>query len=125
MSGVPEQTPPDIDSRVRQVVGAALDRKAGDLKVLHIGDISDFTEYFLVCSGNTERQVQAIADGIIRKLKGQKVRPLGVEGYNNGRWILMDFGSFVAHIFDEQTRGVYELEKLWADGTDVTATFQP
>ena len=123
MSGATEHNTPDIDSRVRQVVAAALDRKAGDLRVLYLGEVSDFTEYFLVCSGGNQRQVQAIADGILRKLRDHKVRPLGVEGYNHGRWILIDFGSFIAHIFDEQTRGVYKLEKLWADGTDVTGTF--
>ena len=123
MTGAAEKSAPDIESRVRQVVVAALDRKAEDLKVLYLGEVSDFTEYFLVCSGTSERQVQAIADGIVRKLRDDKVRPLGIEGYDHGRWVLIDFGSFVAHVFDGETRSVYELEKLWGDGRDVTTDY--
>jgi len=113
----------DTQSRVREVVAAALDRKAVDLKVLHLGDVSDFTEYFLICSGTNERQVQAIADAVVEKLRSEKIRPLGVEGYNHGQWVLLDFGDIVAHIFDEATREYYRLESLWSDGADVTPAF--
>ena len=125
MSGAADSTP-DIAStapRVREVVSAALDRKAEDLKVLHVGDVSGFTEYFMICSATNERQVQAIADAMIEKLRPHKIRPLGVEGYNRGHWVLMDFGSFIVHVFDRETRVFYALEDLWADGVDVTATF--
>ena len=108
---------------MRHVVDAAVDRKAADLKILYLGEVSDFTQFFLVCSGTSARQVQAIADGIVRKLREEKLRPLGVEGYDHGPWVLIDFGSFVAHVFDDETRGVYELEKLWGDGRDVTADY--
>ena len=122
MSGAADNTP-DIASRLREVVSAALGRKAEDLKVLHIGELSGFTEYFMICTATNERQVQAIADAVLEKLRDHKIRPLGVEGYNRGHWVLMDFGSFIAHIFDQETRRFYALEDLWADGSDVTASF--
>ena len=122
MSGGADKKP-DIATRLRVVVTAALGRKAEDLKVLHIGEVSDFTQYFMICSANNERQVQAIADAVIESLRGHKLRPLGVEGYNRGHWVLMDCGSFIAHIFDRETRAFYALENLWADGADVTASF--
>ncbi len=114
---------PDVLSSLREVAAAAHDRKALDLRVLDLAEISDFTEYFLICSGTSERQVQAIADAVLEKLRDRKVRPLGVEGYNRGHWVLMDFGSFIAHVFDRETRAFYALENLWADGADVTASF--
>ena len=91
--------------------------------MLHIGDLSGFTEYFMICSATSERQVRAIADAVLAKLRDHGVRPLGVEGYNRGHWVLMDCGSFIAHIFDRETRAFYGLENLWADGADVTASF--
>ncbi len=105
---------------VRVAVDAALDRKAIDLKVLDLDAVSDFTEFFLICSGTSDRQVQAISDAIVRKLRSEGQRPLHVEGHKGGRWVLIDYGSFVAHVFDEGTRSFYSLEKLWSDGTDVT-----
>ena len=115
-----ETIPTQDLSTVRVAVAAALDRKALDLRVLDLDAISDFTEFFLICSGSSNRQVQAIADGIVRGLRKEGHRPLHVEGLENGRWVLIDYGSFVAHVFDETTRDFYALERLWADGTDVT-----
>ena len=115
-----ETIPTQDLSTVRVAVSAALDRKALDLRVLDLDAISDFTEFFLICSGSSNRQVQAIADGIVRGLRKEGHRPLHVEGLENGRWVLIDYGSFVAHVFDEKTREFYALERLWSDGTDVT-----
>jgi ribosome-associated protein len=114
----------DIPDSLRQVVAAARDRKAIDLRVLFVDGVSDFTEYFLICSGSSDRQVQAIADAVQEKLRSGGVRPLGVEGYRNGKWVLLDFGDFVVHVFDDETRQFYGLERLWADGADVTDSFQ-
>ena len=113
----------DIRERLREVVAAAQDRKAIDLRILHVDEVSDFTEYFLICSGTSDRQVQAIAEAVQEKLRSDKVRPLGVEGFRHGSWILIDYGDFVVHIFDEEIRSYYGLERLWADGSDVTETF--
>jgi ribosome-associated protein len=114
----------DTASRVREAVSAADDRKAIDLKVLHLEKISDFTDYFLICSGSSERQVQAIADGVQEKMRSERVRPLHVEGYNRGQWVLLDYGDFVVHVFQEEPRHFYSLERLWGDAPDVTASFR-
>lgn len=116
---------PDTALRVRQAVAAAEDRKALDLTVLHIQPVSDFTDYFLLCSGTNERQVQAIADAVQEKLRTDKVKPLHVEGYNKGLWVLLDYGDFVMHIFQEEPRRFYSLERLWGDAPNVTSEFRP
>jgi ribosome-associated protein len=120
----PETTPPTIAvdtlTRVREAVAAAEDRKAVELRVLHLEKVSDFTDYFLICSGTSERQVQAIADAVQEKMREERVRPLHVEGYNRGQWVLLDYGDFVVHIFQEEPRRFYSLERLWGDAPDVT-----
>jgi ribosome-associated protein len=114
---------PDTASRVKAAVVSAEDRKAIDLKVLHLEKVSDFTDYFVICSGSSERQVQAIADAVQERLRGEKVRPLHVEGYNRGQWALLDYGDVVVHVFQEEPRRFYALERLWGDAPDVTAEF--
>jgi ribosome-associated protein len=114
----------DTATRVREAVLAAEDRKAADLKVLHLEKVSDFTDYFVIASGTSERQVQAIADGILERLRADGVRPLHVEGYNRGQWVLLDFGDLVVHVFEEKPRRFYALERLWGDAPDVTAEFR-
>jgi ribosome-associated protein len=131
MRAEPTPTPPsvpadaassaDIASKVRGAVAAADDRKAIDLKVLHLEKVTDFTDYFLICSGTSERQVQAIADAVLERMRAEKVRPLHMEGYNRGQWVLLDYGDFVVHIFQEEPRKFYALERLWGDAPDVTA----
>ncbi len=113
----------DIPARVQDVVTAALDHKATDLKVLHLEPVTDFTDYFLICSGSSSRQVQAIADAVEQKLGAGKVRPLHVEGQTEAKWVLMDYGDFVVHVFDDDRRGFYALERLWSDAPDVTGDF--
>lgn len=116
---------PDTDTRARDAVSAALDRKAQDLRVLHLGRVTDFTDYFLICSGTSDRQVQAIADAVQERLRAEKVRPLHVEGYNRAQWVLLDYGDLVVHVFQEEPRRFYALERLWGDAPDVTDTFLP
>ena len=114
----------ETPARVREAVAAAEDRKAVDLRVLHVEQVSDFTDFFLICSGTSERQVQAIADAVQERLREERVRPLHVEGYNRGQWVLLDYGDFVVHIFQEEPRRFYSLERLWGDAPDVTADFR-
>ena len=123
----PTPTPIIVDTptRVREAVAAADDRKAIDLRVLHLEKVSDFTDFFLICSGTSERQVQAIADAVQEKMREEQVRPLHVEGYNRGQWVLLDYGDFVVHIFQEEPRRFYSLERLWGDAPDVTNEFRP
>lgn len=114
----------ETPARVREAVAAADDRKAVDLRVLHVEKVSDFTDFFLICSGTSERQVQAIADAVQERMREERVRPLHVEGYNRGQWVLLDYGDFVVHIFQEEPRRFYSLERLWGDAPDVTAEFR-
>ncbi len=115
----------ESNDSVRLAVGVALDRKAEDLKVLDLAQVSDFTDRFVICSGINERQVQAIADSILKTLRNEGVRPLHMEGRNRGNWVLMDYGGdFVIHVFLDETRRFYGLEGLWSDAPDVTASYQ-
>ena len=120
----PPPAAPEEGKLIQIAVTAALDRKAEELLVLDLAKISDFTEHFLICSGSNERQVQAIADSVTKKLRDEGVRPLHVEGLPHGRWILLDYGGdMVIHIFQGETREFYSLERLWSDAPDVTARF--
>ena len=124
-SSLPSPSPAvDIARKVRSAVEAADDRKALDLKVLHLEPVTDFTDYFLICSGASERQVQAVADAVLERLRAEGTRPLHLEGYNRGQWVLLDFGDFVVHVFLEEPRKFYALERLWGDAPDVTARFR-
>ncbi len=112
-----------IQQRVRTAVAAALDKKAFDVGVLAVSELTSIADYFVLCSANSERQTQAISDSILEKLRKERVKPLLVEGTTPGRWILIDFGDFIFHIFTEDCRRFYGLERLWGDAPNVTAEF--
>ena len=113
-----------IETRVRLAVAAALDKKAFNLDVLAVGKLTSIADYFILMSANNERQAQAVADSIHERLKAElKVKPLLIEGTTPGRWILLDFGDFIVHIFTEDVRRFYGLERLWGDAPNVTADF--
>ncbi len=101
---------------------AALERKAEDLRLLEVAKKCDFTDYFLICSGTNERQVQAIADAIEEAMfREGGMKPLHIEGRQQARWVLLDFGGdMVAHVFVDSARRFYELERLWSDAPDIT-----
>lgn len=103
-------------------MSAALDKKAEDIQVLDLTTLGSITDYFVVCSGRSSRQTQAIADRIQEVLREAGVRPGHVEGYASGEWILMDYVDFVVHIFTEEKRAYYALEKLWSDAPRIKAT---
>jgi ribosome-associated protein len=113
-----------IESRVRVAVSAALDKKAIDLDVLAVAELTSIADYFILCSATSERQCQAISDAVLDKLREElKVKPLLVEGATPGRWILLDFGDFIFHVFTEECRRFYGLERLWGDAPNVTAEY--
>jgi ribosome-associated protein len=93
---------------------AAVDRKAIDLAVLDLKELSSITDIFLFCSGQNARQMQAIAEAIDERLSEHHVEPLSREGIGGGSWILLDYDDLVVHIFSEETRKFYNLERLWA-----------
>ncbi len=96
-------------------VKAAVEKKAFDLVLLDMKKVSSFTDYFLLCSGKSDRQVQAIAQAIEEELEKEGIRPLGLEGKTEGKWILMDYEDVVIHVFLEPVRTFYDLEGLWID----------
>ena len=98
---------------VREAVRAAQDRKALDLGVLDLTGVSSFTDFFLICTGTSTRHVQAISDAIVEHLKESGLSPAHIEGYAEAQWILLDYLNFVVHIFSEQSRRFYDLERLW------------
>ena len=95
---------------------ASEEKKAEDIVILNLSGISSFTDFFIIVNGNSARQNVAIYEAIEQELKKEKIRPLSIEGRENAEWILMDYGSFIVHIFSEKTREYYALEKLWGDG---------
>ena len=113
-----------IERRVKVAVSAANDKKAIDLDVLAVSELTSIADYFILCSATSERQAQAIADSVLAKLQEEmNVKPLLVEGTTPGRWILLDFGDFIFHVFTEECRRFYGLERLWGDAPNVTADF--
>jgi ribosome-associated protein len=112
-------TDEQIFENVRAVVAAAEEKKAQELVVLRLADITSFTDFFIICSGTSTRQVQAISDAVTDQLKKRGVRPMNTEGYANAEWVLIDYGIFVVHIFTETSRRFYDLERLWRDATRV------
>jgi ribosome-associated protein len=99
---------------------AALEKKASGVVTLDMKKLTGFTDYFLICTGDTDTQIRAIAGAIIEDLKKRKVRTLHVEGYEEARWVLLDYGDVVVHIFHPELREFYQLEKLWADAPKET-----
>jgi len=98
---------------------AAIEKKAENVKILDLSQISGFTDYFVISSGQSDRQVQAIADSVSLALDERGSEPLSAEGYSEGRWVLLDFGDIVVHTFLEPLREYYDLESLWADAPRV------
>ncbi len=109
----------EIFDQVKAAVGAADEKKAQDMLVLRLSAITEFTDYFIICTGNSTRQTQAIADAVTEELRKFKARPMHIEGYNSAEWILIDYGAFVVHIFTETSRRFYDLERLWRDAERV------
>jgi ribosome-associated protein len=93
----------------------ALEKKAYDLVLMEVRELTSIADYFIVCSGRSDRQVQSIAQGIEENLRGTGVRPQSVEGVARGQWVLMDFSDVIVHIFYEPVREFYDLEGLWID----------
>ena len=99
----------------RSIVDLAADKKASDIVLLAVGELTTVADYFVICSGGSERQLNAIADGITEGAKGAGHQPIGREGAAGAHWLLLDFGAVVVHIFAPPERDYYALEKLWSD----------
>jgi len=108
-----------LDERILQALHAASEKKAIDLIVLDLQEIASFTDYFVITSGANERQVQAIADGVSDTLKKVGSPAARVEGYKTAEWILLDYGDFIVHVFEQKARSFYDLERLWRESKRV------
>jgi ribosome-associated protein len=104
-----------LPREIKLAIEVCLAKKAEDLCILNLSELSSFTDFFLVMHGNSSRQNAAIAEGIESELKKAGTRPLSIEGRETEEWILLDYGSFVVHVFSPKAREHYSLEKLWGD----------
>jgi ribosome-associated protein len=117
----------EIDERVtaqlKKCVAALIDRKAEKLVVLNLQGLTAMSDYFVFATATNERQSQALADAVERAMKEEGRRPQAIEGYQTARWILLDYGDVVFHVFHEESRRFYGLERLWGDAADATSAF--
>lgn len=109
----------ETEDAVTIAADAAGERKATDLVVLDLRKAASFTEYFLICTGASTRQVQAISNAVEETLLKNGKRPLHIEGYSSAEWILLDYGDFIVHVFGSASRRFYDLERLWRDAPRV------
>ena len=109
----------DLDERILRALHSAAEKKAADLTVLDLRVVATFTDIFIIASGANKRQVQAIADEVVEQSKKHGNRAARVEGYQSAEWVLVDYGDFIVHVFDERARRFYDLERLWRQGRRV------
>ena len=93
------------------------EKKAVDIKVINIEKVSTIADYFIIASGNNVNQVQAMVDNVEETLGKAGFDPKQIEGYHGASWVLMDYGDLVVHVFDEENRRLYDLERIWRDGS--------
>jgi ribosome-associated protein len=103
----------------RRIVELAEDKKAADIVLLELAPLTTLADYFVICSGGSERQLEAIADGVISSLRDEKQKPIGREGTAASHWVLIDFGSVIVHIFTPPERDYYGLEKHWSEARTI------
>lgn len=111
----PEERPDPARPRALEIAQAGLDKKAEDVLVLDVRGLTSYADYFVLMTAESDRQAGAIADAVDERLKAQGATKVGVEGYESGRWILVDYGDVVAHVLSREARELYDLEGLWAD----------
>ncbi|HEX3086423.1 MAG TPA: ribosome silencing factor [Pyrinomonadaceae bacterium] len=105
----------EFDDRVQRAINAAAEKKAIEPTVLDLRGISSFTDFFVIVTGANRRQVQAISDAVVDHLKRNGSPAARVEGYQTAEWVLIDYGDFVVHVFDDKARRFYDLERLWRE----------
>ena len=108
-------SPPELPADVRRAVELLFDRKANDVVLMDLHGLSTATDYFLIASGTSDTHVSSLAENVVTGLKAEGTRPLNVEGERGGRWVLIDYFSFVVHVFHPAAREFYQLERLWGD----------
>jgi ribosome-associated protein len=121
METIEQSSPLDasILQLVHEVANLAADRKAQEIRALDVRKLVAYTDYFVICAGRSDRQVRAVAEHIITELRELGRRPLGVEGLQHGLWVLIDYGDVVIHVFHEDERRDYDIERLWSAAPQV------
>lgn len=109
----------NIDKRISTIVKAGDDKKAFDINVLDLQGLSSVADYFIILSSSSSRQSISIGENIEEEMSKVGYEPLNKEGYNTGRWVLLDYGDILVHIFDKDEREFYDLERLWIDSKDI------
>ena len=110
------QDPGELANRI---VDVASDKKDSDVVLLRTAEITTMADYFVIASGRSERQVQALSRAIVDELRDEGIKPIGVEGLSSARWVLLDYGSVIVHLFAPEEREYYGLERLWSSATQV------
>lgn len=105
----------ELPASLELIAGAVEDLKGINLLVLDVRDIASFTDYLVICTGNSDRHVQALVDGIKNKLRAAEITPLHTEGYDQAAWVLVDFVDFLVNVFTHKARDFYQLERVWRD----------
>ena len=105
-----------IQHMIENAVSGLEDKKAEDIKVIDISDVSPISDYFVLATGSNRNQVQAMADSVVEKMHKAGFSLKQIEGYDSANWILMDFVDIVVHVFDRENRNFYDLERIWKDG---------
>lgn len=109
----------NMNDTLKIIVNALEDKKAEDIQLIDISEISTIADYFVITDGANRSQIQALSDNVEEKLAAGGIRPKNIEGYNTANWILLDYNDILVHIFDKENRGFYDLERMWRDGRTV------
>jgi ribosome-associated protein len=109
----------DPGELAHRIVDVASDKKASDIVLLRTAEITSMADYFVIASGRSDRQVQALSKAIVDELRDEGIKPIGVEGLSSARWVLLDYGSVIVHLFAPEEREYYGLERLWSEATQV------
>jgi ribosome-associated protein len=113
------EIPTDAAELAHRIVEIASDKKGNDIVLLRTAELTTMADFFVICSGRSDRQVQALAGAIIDELRDDGIRPFGTEGKQSSRWVLIDFGSVIVHVFAPDEREFYGLERLWGKAAQV------
>ena len=108
--------PFDLAEKIIRILDS---KRAKNIRLLHVEDLTVLTDYFVICSGNSNTQIKALAGEVEFQLGEEGLPPFHIDGYNEGTWVALDFGAVIVHIFNRETRDFYNLEKLWGDSEEV------
>ena len=113
------EIPADSADLAHRIVEIASDKKGNDIVMLRTAEVTSMADFFVICSGRSDRQVAALSGAIVDELRDDGIRPLGIEGRGSSRWVLLDYGSVIVHVFAPEEREYYGLERLWGKAVQV------